>query len=292
MHRMQTELVWDCGCQLGEGALWNAADASLYFVDIHGREVLAFTPATGAKRRWAVPQKIGWIVPRSNGGWIAGFQQGIAALTLEPHVAVEWLHVLHEADTPMRLNDAKADAAGRLWFGSMHVDEVEPVGRFYRWVHGSAPAVVDEGYVVTNGPAFSPDGRTLYHTDSAAATIYAFDLSADSALSRKRSFAEFGPYQGYPDGMATDVAGHVWVAHWAGSRVTERDAAGHVLKTLVVPAPHVTNAAFGGPALTDLYITTARHKLTDSALAQSPLSGGLFVARGVGPGRPPGVFAG
>ena len=289
---MQTELVWDCACQLGEGALWNAADASLYFVDILGREVLAFTPASGAQRRWAVPQMIGWIVPRAGGGWLAGFRQGIAALTLEPEVKVEWLQRLHAEDSPLRLNDAKADADGRLWFGTMRIDETGNAGRFYRWVNGGAPEVVDDGYGVSNGPAFSPDGHTVYHTDSAAATIYAFDLSSDGGLSRKRTFVEFGKYQGFPDGMTTDAAGHVWVAHWAGSRVTQRDLSGRVLKTLVVPAPNVTNVAFGGPGLNDLYITTARLHLADGALAQSPRSGGLFVARGVGPGRLPGVFAG
>ena len=289
---MQTELVWDCACQLGEGALWNAADASLYFVDILGREVLAFTPASGAKRRWAMPQMIGWIVPRAGGGWLAGFQQGVAALTLEPEVKVESLQRLHAEDSPLRLNDAKADADGRLWFGTMRIDETGNAGRFYRWVAGGAPEVVDDGYGVSNGPAFSPDGRTLYHTDSAAATIYAFDLSSAGALSRKRTFVEFGRYQGFPDGMTTDAAGQLWVAHWAGSRVTQRDASGRVLKTLVVPAPNVTNIAFGGPGLNDLYITSARLRLADDALAQSPRSGGLFVARGVGPGRLPGVFAG
>ena len=289
----QAELVWDSRCRLGEGTVWNVADASLYFVDIKGREVLAFTPASGAQRRWAMPQMIGWLVPCEGGGWMAGFQRGVAALQLEPKVRIEWLHRLHDEASPMRLNDAKADAQGRLWFGSMNnADETRPDGKFYRWSAGSAPVQVDAGYCVTNGPTFGAHGRSLYHTDSVARTIYAYDLSASGELSAKRTWVKFGVDEGYPDGMTTDASGNVWVAHWAGSRVTQRDAAGQVIRTIQVAAPQVTNVAFGGPQFTDLYITTARAGADDAALATAPHSGGLFVARGVGQGVMPHRFRG
>ena len=290
---MNAQLIWNSGCRLGEGTVWNAADASLYFVDIKHREVLAITPATGVRRRWSMPQMIGWLVPRAQGGWLAGFQQGVAALTLDAVPRWDLLHRLHDEGSSLRLNDAKADAQGRLWFGSMNNDfEDRPEGRFYRWVAGSDPVEVDAGYCVTNGPAFSPDGRTLYHTDSVARTIYAFDVSVTGALSGKRVFAVFTGDEGYPDGMTTDAAGDLWVAHWAGGRVTRHDARGQVLQTIRVNAPNVTNVAFGGPDLNDLYISTARDKLSDAALAQAPESGGLFVVPGAGQGRSAGVFAG
>jgi xylono-1,5-lactonase len=290
---IEAELVWDCRCRLGEGTVWNAADASLYFVDIKGREVLAYTPANGAQRRWALPHMIGWLVPREQGGWLAGFQQGVAALQLEPEVRIDWLHRLHEENSPMRLNDAKADAHGRLWFGSMNdADEKRPDGKFYRWSAGSAPVQVDAGYGVTNGPTFSADGRTLYHTDSVASTIYAFDLAPSGELSAKRQWVSFSADEGFPDGMTTDANGAVWVAHWAGSRVTQRDAKGRVVRTIDVAAPRVTNAAFGGPQLADLYITTARAGLDDAGLTRAPNSGGLFVARGAGRGVMPHRFRG
>ena len=296
MTHTQATLVWDAQCRLGEGTVWNEADASLYFVDIKGRAVLAYTPADGVQRRWPMPQKIGWLMPRRRGGWVAGFEQGVVALSLDPAggaSSVEWLHRLHEEGSPMRLNDAKADAHGRLWFGSMNnLDENRPEGIFYRLEAGGAPQAVDRGYGVTNGPAIAPDGRTLYHTDSVAATVYAFDLDEHGALSNKRVLVRFEAGEGFPDGMTTDARGHLWIAHWGGGRVTERDVQGRVLRTIEVAAPQVTNVAFGGPGLADLYITSARANLDDAALARAPQSGGLFVVRGVGAGRPPASYAG
>jgi xylono-1,5-lactonase len=103
---------------------------------------------------------------------------------------------------------------------------------------------------------------------------------------------KFADEEGYPDGMTTDADGNVWVAHWGGSRVTQRDAAGRVLQTIALPVPHVTNVAFGRADLSDLYITSARKGLSAQQLAAAPLSGGLFRVAGAGQGRLPGVFAG
>jgi xylono-1,5-lactonase len=285
---MQAELLWDARCRLGEGTVWNVADASVYFVDILGREVLALTPASGRQRRWALPQRIGWLLPRARGGWLAGLQQGVVALTLDGEPRIEWLHRLHGDDSPLRLNDAKADVQGRLWFGSMDgSDETRPVGRLYRLDNDGSLAVVDEGYCVTNGPSFSPDGRTLYHTDSALRTVYAFDLDDAGRLSRKRTWLEFASDEGFPDGMTTDAMGRVWIAHWGGARVTCRDPEdGRVLLTIALPVPQVTNVCFGGPDLRDLFVSSARRGLEGEALARAPLAGGLFRIADVGQGLP------
>ena len=288
---VKASLLWDCQCRLGEGTVWNEADASIYFVDILGREVLALTPATGRQRRWTMPQRIGWLVPRASGGWLAGLQQGVVALALDSDggggVRIEWLHRLHDADSTLRLNDAMVDGHGRLWFGSMDgADETRPAGRLYRLDTDGSLAVVDEGYCVTNGPTFSPDGRTLYHTDSARRAVYAFDLDDAGRLSRKRTWLEFDADEGYPDGMTTDAAGRLWIAHWGGARVTCRDAAdGRVLQTVALPVPQVTNVCFGGSGLRDLFITSARRGLEGDLLGQASYSGGLFRVADAGPGR-------
>jgi xylono-1,5-lactonase len=289
----EVECAWPLACRLGEGLVWDEAKQSIFFVDIQGPAVHAYTPAKNAQRSWPMPEMVGWLVPRASGDWIAGFKSGVAALKLGQPSKIEWLHRLHKPNSPMRLNDAKADAQGRLWFGTMNgEDESQPVGQFHRLGADGQVATVDRGYCVTNGPTFSLDGRTIFHTDSPLRTIYAFDVSPDGELSNKRVWVKFADEEGYPDGMTTDADGHVWVAHWAGSRVTQRDASGKVLQTIALPVPHVTNVAFGGPDLSDLYITSARKGLSAQQLAAAPLSGGLFCARGAGRGRLPGVYAG
>src|SRR5439155_17098095 len=123
-----------------------------------------------------------------------------------------------EADQPgNRFNDGFVDSEGRLWFGSMDDSEGEKTGALYRF-DGKHVVRMDDGYIITNGPAVSPDGRTLYHTDTLDKQVYAFDLSADGALSNKRTFVEIAD-GGYPDGMAVDAEGHLWVCTFGGWRI-------------------------------------------------------------------------
>ena len=289
------ELLWDSRCELGEGVLWSEGEATVYCVDIRGCAVLAYSPIGATQRRWDMPQRIGWLVPRRSGGWLAGFAQGVANLDLhhDGTSQVQCLHTLHAADSPVRLNDAKVDAHGRLWFGTMNVvDNTRNDSLLYRLRPSGLPEVADTGYGVTNGPAFSPNGRTMYHTDTMARTIYAFDLDSDGFLSNKRVWVRLRPEEGYPDGMTTDADGNVWLAHWGGSRVTQRNAQGAVIRTVPLPVPQVTSVAFGGPRLQDLYITTARVGLEPMAVAKAPLSGGLFRLEAAGQGLAPNAFAG
>jgi xylono-1,5-lactonase len=289
---MKADLVWDAKCTLGEGCVWHGG--SVYFVDIKAPAVHAFTPATGERRSWPMPEMTGWLVPRRRGGWIAGFRCGVAFVELGDAPRIEWLHRLHEAGSPMRLNDGKLDPHGHLWFGTMNnADESQPQGCLYRLNPSYLLARMDEGYCVTNGPTFSADGRTLYHTDSARRTIYAFDLSADGAIANKREWLRFRDDEGYPDGMTTDADGCLWIAHWGAGRVTRRDpVTGAEIARIDLAAPHTTNLCFGGSALTDLYVTTARIGLTESALAAAPLSGALFVVPDAGRGLPVRPFDG
>ena len=288
------ELVWDCACLLGEGPVWNAADASIYFVDIKGAAVLAYTPRTGAKRRWPMPDWIGWLHPWRDGRWVAGLRRGVYLLALEPTVRLEPLCLVHPPGSPMRLNDGKIDPRGRLWFGSMHDSDPDSLeGRLFR-LHDSGSSVtalaVDLGYRIANGPAFSADGRTLWHTDSAARTIYAFDLDAEGTPTNKRVWARFGGaahVEGFPDGMACDAGGDLWIARWGAGFVSVHRRDGTELRRLSLPATQVSSLTFGGEQLEDLYVTTARIGLAPEALQDQPQAGGLFRLRGCGRGLAP-----
>jgi xylono-1,5-lactonase len=155
-------------------------------------------------------------------------------------------------------------------------------GALYCWSGGGRPELRDSGYAITNGPALSPDGRVLYHTDSAAKTIYAFDLAPDGTLSGKRAFARTD--QGHPDGMAVDAEGCLWVALFGGWRIDRYSPAGEAVGSVAMPCANITKLVFGGEDLRTVFVTTARLHLSPEDRARQSLAGGLFRFRADTPG--------
>ena len=275
--------LWEVQATLGEGVLWDGARRQVWFVDIKGRRIHRCAPDGTQRRSWDAPGQVSFIVPARDGGMVCALEDGLYRFVEETGVFVPLARV--EAEVPgNRFNDGHVDARGRLWFGSMHDAEEAPSGALYRF-DGAAVARMDAGYVITNGPALSPDGRTLYHTDTLDRRIYAFDLAPDGGLSNKRLFVEIAD-GGYPDGMAVDAAGLLWVATFGGWRIDRFDASGRKLGELRFPCANVTKLAFGGEDLRTVYATTARKGLSPEELAAQPLAGALFSFRAETPGLP------
>jgi sugar lactone lactonase YvrE len=281
------ECVWPAGATLGEGPLWSAREQALYWVDIKAPALHRWEPGSGARRSWSMPEPLGWIVERrDHPGFIAGFKSGIARLQLEP-LSIEPLGNPHPESPHHRLNDAKADRLGRIWFGSMDDREHSDDGCFYRLDPDLRWHCVDEGYRVPNGPTFSADGRYLYHADSARRVVYRFDLGADGSLRNQTVFVRFPEAWGYPDGMSTDAEGGIWIAHWGAGRVSRFTPGGELDRFVRLPASQITSCAFAGPELERMFVTSAAIGLSDE-----PLAGGLFeVDPGVA-GLPAQAFAG
>ncbi|MFE0758940.1 SMP-30/gluconolactonase/LRE family protein [Inquilinus sp. NPDC058860] len=284
--------IWAAGATLGEGALWLAEEQALYWVDILQPRILRWDPTTGAQAEWPMPEPIGFIAPRRRGGLVAGLRSGFHLVDL-PEGRVTPIGN-PEPDRPgNRFNDGKVDPMGRLWAGTVEFGCTEPTGAFYRLDPDHRWHRMDDGYIVTNGPAFSPDGRILYEADSDRRVIHAYDLDlASGDVSNRRPFVLFAEDDGVPDGMTIDREGHLWVAHWGGSRVSRFRPDGTLDRAVAIPAPHVTSCAFGDPGLTTLYVTTARAGMSEAALRQHPLSGGLFEIKDAGRGLPGSHFAG
>ncbi len=275
--------LWEAGATLGEGVLWDAAHGRVWFVDIKGRRIHRCAADGTGRRSWDAPGQVSFIVPSRDGGMVCSLDDGLYRFIDASGEFVPLAKV--EADQPgNRFNDGHVDARGALWFGSMHDAEEDPTGALYRF-DGARVERKDEGYVITNGPALSPDGRTLYHTDTLDKRVYAFDLAEDGSLSNKRTFVEIGD-GAYPDGMAVDSAGVVWVATFGGWRIDRFDAAGRKLGEVRFPCANVTKLAFGGQDLRTVYATTARKGLSNEELAAQPLAGSLFTFRVETPGQP------
>ncbi len=291
MAKGEPVCVWQASALLGEGPVWLPEEDALYWVDIKAPAAHRFVPAIGGRQSWPMPEEIGFLIPRAGGGFIAGLQSGFAFVDLSSGVIEHFASP--EADlSNNRLNDGKCDPLGRLWAGSMDNDQAAPTGVLYRVDADRSWQPMDDGYIVTNGPAFSPDGRTLYHTDSFARTIYAFDLDENGALSGKRTHIRIADDQGYPDGMTVDEDGYLWVAHWGGWCLTRFSPEGTVERTIELPVAQVTSCAFGGSDLDTLYVTTAAIGLDQNDRARQPLAGGLFeISVGI-KGLPANRFAG
>lgn len=276
--------VWPVNAELAEGPIWQAAENAVYFVDIKGRNVHRLTVTTGAMQTWAAPDQPGFVVPLADHGFVCGLPDGLYRFDAGSGEFSKLKDV--EAHLPgNRLNDGFVDASGHLWFGSMDDAEVQPSGTLYRVNDAGDVVAQDDDYVITNGPAMSPDGRTLYHNDTMRRVVYAFDVSEDGTLSRKRIFAAISG-DGHPDGMAVDTEGFLWVALFGGWRIERFSPDGKVVEQVPFPCANVTKLAFGGDDLQTVYASTAWKGLSPVEREQQPQAGGLFSFRAPVPGQP------
>lgn len=266
------ECVADVRATLGEGPVWIASEQALYWVDIvEGR---LFRLASGQTQEIPLARPLCSIVPRAKGGYVGGSLEGLVSISPDLDLAP-----LVQIETDLRdnrCNDGKVDRAGRFWAGTMDRTERSASGSLYRLDPDLTCAHIDSGYAVTNGPAFSRDGGTMYHTDSGRQTIYAFDLDKRGNATNRRVFAQFGDGQGYPDGMTVDAEDCVWIAFWDGWCIRRLSPLGEIMSEIATPVQRPTSCAFGGERLDELYITSARRDLAPTDLDNQPQAGGLF----------------
>jgi sugar lactone lactonase YvrE len=267
--------VCPLGATLGEGPVWVARDSALWLTDIKGSKVHRFDPGSETVRSWPMPDQPGWILPASDGALVVGLKTGLHRF--DP-TSGELSPLLDpEPGLPgNRLNDATVSADGSIWFGSMDDAEEERTGRLYRWANGRLHDTGLDPVIITNGPAFSPDGRTLYHTDTLERRIWAVPVNDDGSLGPARLFVEIEDGAGYPDGPTVDAEGHVWTGLFGGWGCRRYDQHGRLVATIDFPVANVTKIAFGGSDLHTAYATTARKGLDAGALAEQPLAGDIF----------------
>ena len=267
--------VADARAVLGEGPVWVERDQALYWLDIKGYRILRLD-SPGDWSEWPTPFRIGSIAPRECGGFVAGTERGFAFVDLDAG-SFEIFADPEEERPGNRFNDGKTDAKGRFWAGSMDDEEREATGALYRLDRDLSWTRVDDGYRVTNGPAFDRERGRMYHTDSALQRIYRFEMRPDGSLGERSLFAQFGEGDGFPDGMTVDSEGCLWVAFWDGWCIRRISPHAEVLAEVKLPVQRPTSCAFGGPDLDRLYVTSAKIDLDEEALQMQPCAGGLFL---------------
>ncbi len=274
---LKAELVLDAKATLGEGAIWNPTTQQLYWVDIEGKKLYIFDPANRYNREILLNQRIGTVVPTTTGQVVVALQNGIFLLDMESE-QLTFITNPEENVAGMRFNDGKCDPAGRLWVGSMGLEEEQGKGSLYRINNNGDTKKMVAAVTISNGIIWSSDHTTMYYIDTPTYEVRAFDYNNETGEIRSpRIIITILASLGFPDGMTIDEEGMLWIAIWNGGIVGRwNPETGELLQTIQLPAHNITSCAFGNENLDVLYITTARKGLTDAQKEKYPLSGGLF----------------
>lgn len=279
---MQAELIVDARNAVGESPVWVPEENALYWVDIPAGGLQRWSADTGQVDAWKTPQMLACIARHRDGGWVAGMESGFFRLhpRTDGSLDSERLAQVDHARADMRLNDGRCDRQGRFWAGSMvlNMGANAAEGILYRYSAGQRGPLdaQQKGFLVPNGLGFSPDGRTLYLSDShpQVQQIWAFDYDIDTGTpSNRRVFVDMNQYEGRPDGAAVDADGCYWICANDAGLIHRFTPDGRLDRSLAVPVKKPTMCAFGGPRLDTLFVTSIRPG--DDHDPQS-LAGGVF----------------
>lgn len=285
---MRVETVTHPIAEHGEGPVWLPDEGRLRWVDMLAGEVLATDPATGHTERLKIGEVAACVRPRRGGGLVFARERGFALLdpdSTEPRALPEvW------SDPSVRMNDGSCDHLGRFYCGSMDYGAAPERGALYRLDPDLTVTTVLEDVTISNGLAWTREGTRAYYIDTPTQRVDVFDVDRESGeLGERRVFVEIPADQGNPDGLCLDADGGVWVAMWDGHAVHRYSPAGTLDRVIELPVQRPTACSFGGPDLTELYITTSR---LDVDTERHPDSGALLRIRPGHRGIAPLDFAG
>jgi len=283
--------IGDTSDILGEGPVWDVQEQAFYWVDIRGRAVRRYDWHTGRVRSWTMPEMVGSLALRAGGGLLLAMQKSISLF--DPASGRFEQVAAPEADREnMRFNDGKCDRQGRFWVGSMDDVKREPAGTLYRLDAKRDCVPMVTGVITPNSLAWSPDGRTMYFSDSRSHLIAAYPFDAATGeLGAARVFYRTEP-PAIPDGATVDAEGCVWCALYGGGRVVRIAPDGRLDRSIELPVQQPTSCQFAGPALDVLFVTTAKQRLGPDELAKQPLAGALLAIDPGVTGLPEARYAG
>lgn len=277
-------LIFDGKHSTGESPVWVPEEQALYWVDIPAKQVWRWDSANQTTRFWTLPEKVGCIAHVGGNLWVAGMETGVFRVTLNDDGSADTvlLAKAHHAKPTMRFNDGRCDRQGRFLAGTMFLNMVEAlaVGEVSSFNGRGDQRVLLEHMIVPNGMAFSPDGKTMYLSDShpSVQTIWAFDYDPDRGTpSNQRVFVDMNSLPGRPDGAAVDADGCYWICGNDAGLIHRFTPAGKLDQSLAVPVKKPAMCAFGGVNLDTLFVTSIRPSGVD--LTDQPLAGGVFALR-------------
>lgn len=288
------QCVLDVKNIVGESPVWSVREQALCWVDIPAGRVQRWQPTSGELFVRDFGQAIGSIGLRESGGLVLAMKAGFAVLD---DLATGTPQVLGNPELNLptnRLNDGKVSPDGRFWAGSIDDRPVkERVAHLYRFDPDYRYRRMASGLIASNGLAWSPDGRTLYHSDSRGGAIWRHDYDLETGVIGSRElFVAMQPEWGRPDGAAVDAEGCYWNCGIGAGRLNRFSPTGELIEYIELPITHPTMPCFGGPDLSTLYITSLREGLSEQLLAQTPQAGGVFALKPGVAGTPIALFKG
>jgi len=283
------ELVWDARCGVAESPVWDAANRRLLFCDINGRKINALSVDSGARATWDFPEVVGSFGLCRSGRLVVALRHRVVLFDPLTQAMSDLTPAVVEPVTN-RLNDGKVGPDGAFWVGSMDESSPrQPLGALYRVTADGRIEKKSEGYAVSNGLAWSPDGRIMYHSDSTSAIVEAWDFDpATGGQSNHRVFVTLSNEAGRPDGAAMDVDGNYWSAGPSAGCINCFSPAGQLLTKLPFPVPGPTMPCFADGFM---YVTSLREGKSPEILQRFPALGGLFRTAAPAEGAPVAVFA-
>jgi len=290
MASPKVEILVDRADQLGETPLWCERTNRLWWLDIERPKLQSYDLSTGAHQVIELPGVFaGTQALTETGERLLAEDLTLYTLDLETGRRKDLLSV--DAGLDNRLNDGRVDARGRFWVGTMDNQLHRPNGSLFRVDPDGTATVIERDVIVSNGIAFSPDGRTLHFTDTRRHVSYAYDLDLDDGvITNRRIFADHRATGERPDGACVDVDGCIWMAFFAGGRIVRHRPDGTIDRTVPLPVTNPTCLCFGGSDYKTLYVTTAAKFLTDAQRAAETHAGALLAIEGLGQGMPENIY--
>lgn len=263
----------------GETPFWDASTGILWWIDIQGQRLLGYAPDSGRTIDQPLPSMPGFATGRRSGGLLLGLEDGIYVFDAESGLG-DRIAAVEADDARTRINDGRADIAGRLWFGTMDKSGAgTPIGALYRMDIDGAVAKMREGVRIPNAIEFSPDGRRMYFADSRSHLIETMPYDPQTGQPGPGTTFAAYPDSITPDGVCIDSEGGVWIALIGAGRVERRHPDGSLDLCVELPVSRPTMPMLGGSDGHTLFVTSQRRFLSSAALAREPLAGDLLATR-------------
>ena len=283
------ELVWDSRCSVAESPVWDLSNRSVLFCDIQGMRINVLNVDTGNRDHYDFPEVVGSFGLCRSGRLVVALRHRVVLFDRHTRQIDPLTEAVDEPPTN-RLNDGKVGPDGAFWVGSMDENiPRKPTGALYRVTPNGAIVKKADGYAVSNGLGWSPNGRVMYHSDSTAGLIEAWDFDASNGdMTNHRRLATLTSGDGRPDGAAVDEDGNYWSAGPSAGCINQFSPSGRLIEKIAFPVPGPTMPCFVGR---QLYVTSLREGKTPEVLARFPELGGLYRADTSDGGAPVADFA-